>query len=66
MPKVHESRKAERAAVNALRGLLDRHGHIVQDIHGENDFGEDLFVTFTENGHVTGDVIKIQVKGGRS
>ena len=60
------SRKAERAAVNALRGLLDRHGHIVQDIHGENDFGEDLFVTFTENGHVTGDVIKIQVKGGRS
>jgi hypothetical protein len=66
LPKVPESRRAERAAVNALRGLLDRHGHIVQDIHAENDFGEDLFVTFAENGQVTGDVIKIQVKGGRS
>jgi hypothetical protein len=66
LPKVPSGRKAERAAVNALRALLDRHGHIVQDIHGENDFGEDLFVTFSASGQVTGDVIKVQVKGGRS
>jgi hypothetical protein len=66
LPKVPDSRKTERAAVNALRELLDRHGHIVQDIHGENDFGEDLFVTFSAGGQVTGDVIKVQVKGGRS
>jgi hypothetical protein len=38
----------------------------VQEIDGQNDFGEDLHVTFTESGRTTGDVIKIQVKGGKS
>lgn len=33
---------------------------------GQNDFGEDRHVTFTEDGEVTGDLVKIQVKGGRS
>ncbi|MEV6826092.1 DUF4365 domain-containing protein [Amycolatopsis sp. NPDC051102] len=61
-----ESRRPGRAAVNVLRTLLERHDHIVQEVDGQNDFGEDLHVTFTENGEVTGDLIKIQVKGGRS
>ena len=30
---------------------------------GQNDFGEDQHVTFTEDGAVTGDLVKIQVKG---
>jgi hypothetical protein len=66
LPKVSESRRPSRAAVNTLRALLERHDHIVQEIDGQNDFGEDLHVTFTEGGRVTGDMIKIQVKGGRS
>jgi hypothetical protein len=66
LPKVPGGRKVERAAVNAIHTLLDQHGHIVQDVHGENDFGEDLFVTFVSGGQVTGDVVRIQVKGGRS
>ncbi|PPK70849.1 DUF4365 domain-containing protein [Actinokineospora auranticolor] len=61
-----DSRGPGRAAVNALRALLERHNHIVQEVDGQNDFGEDLHVTFTENGAVTGDLVKIQVKGGRS
>ncbi|EWM11799.1 DUF4365 domain-containing protein [Kutzneria sp. 744] len=61
-----DARRTGRAAVNALRALLERHNHIVQEVDGQNDFGEDLHVTFTENGMVTGDVVKIQVKGGRS
>ncbi|WP_281262346.1 DUF4365 domain-containing protein [Saccharothrix carnea] len=61
-----EARRAGRAAVNALRTLLERHNHIVQEVDGQNDFGEDHHVTFTEDGEVTGDVVKIQVKGGRS
>ncbi|MEJ2857322.1 MULTISPECIES: DUF4365 domain-containing protein [unclassified Saccharothrix] len=61
-----EARRAGRAAVNALRTLLERHNHIVQEVDGQNDFGEDQHVTFTEDGEVTGDVVKIQVKGGRS
>jgi len=66
VPKVPESRKPGRAAVNALRSLLERHNHIVQEVDGQNDFGEDQHVTFTEDGEVTGDLVKIQVKGGRS
>lgn len=66
MPKVPDARRPSRAAVNALRSLLERHNHIVQEVDGQNDFGEDQHVTFTENGEVTGDLVKIQIKGGRS
>lgn len=66
MPKVPDARRTGRAAVNALRTLLERHNHIVQEVDGQNDFGEDQHVTFTEDGEVTGDLVKIQVKGGRS
>ena len=66
LPKVPDARRPSRAAVNALRALLERHNHIVQEVDGQNDFGEDQHVTFTENGEVTGDLVKIQVKGGRS
>ncbi|MCS7484061.1 DUF4365 domain-containing protein [Umezawaea endophytica] len=66
LPKVPDSRRPDRAAVNALRTLLERHNHIVQEVDGQNDFGEDLHVTFTADGEVTGDLVKIQVKGGRS
>lgn len=66
MPKVPDARRPSRAAVNALRTLLERHNHIVQEVDGQNDFGDDLHVTFTEDGDVTGDLLKIQVKGGRS
>lgn len=66
LPRIPNSRRSCRAAVNTLRALLERHNHIVQEIDGQNDFGEDLHVTFTEDGRVTGDMIKIQVKGGRS
>jgi hypothetical protein len=52
--------------VNALRSLLERHDHIVQEVDGQNDFGDDLYVTFTELGQVTADMIRVQVKGGSS
>ncbi|GIF97524.1 DUF4365 domain-containing protein [Catellatospora citrea] len=66
MPKVSSGRRRETAAVNALRALLESQDHIVQDIDQRNDFGEDLYVQFTEGREVTGDVIKVQVKGGTS
>ncbi|GAA0401168.1 DUF4365 domain-containing protein [Streptomyces luteireticuli] len=64
MPKIPKGRRVGQAAVNAVRALLEEHDHIVQEISGQNDFGEDLYVTFVENEHVTSDVIRIQVKGG--
>lgn len=64
MPQISKGRRVGQAAVNALRTLLEEHDHIVQEIHGQNDFGEDLYVTFTDQGQVTSDVIRVQVKGG--
>lgn len=66
MPKVSKGRRVAQASVNMLRTLLEENDHIVQEISGQNDFGEDLYVTFTLNGCVTSDTIKIQVKGGNS
>ncbi|MFF9900944.1 DUF4365 domain-containing protein [Streptomyces longispororuber] len=53
-------------AVNEVRALLERHRHIVQEIDGANDHGEDLHVTFVQNGERTEDSLAIQVKGGVS
>lgn len=64
MPKIPKGRRVGQAAVNVLRALFEEHDHIVQEISGQNDFGEDLYVTFTHNGDVTSDTIKVQVKGG--
>ncbi|MFI9237640.1 DUF4365 domain-containing protein [Streptomyces sp. NPDC053079] len=66
MPKLPNGRRVGQAAVNALRALLEKHDHIVQEISGQNDFGEDFYVTFTDDGNVTSDTIKVQVKGGDS
>ncbi|MEU3019512.1 hypothetical protein ABZ635_19210 [Nocardiopsis sp. NPDC007018] len=59
MAGIPEGRRVGRAAVNALRGLLEEHDHVVQEIDGQNDFGEDLYVTFGEDGRTTGDVVKV-------
>lgn len=66
MPTVPAGRRTARAAVNALRALLERHDHIVHEVDGQNDFGEDLHVEFTVDGRRTGDLVKVQIKGGRS
>ncbi|MFJ3231609.1 DUF4365 domain-containing protein [Streptomyces sp. NPDC086787] len=66
MTRIPRGRRVEQAAVNALRALLQAHDHVVEEISGQNDYGEDLFVTFAEAGRVTNDVIKVQVKGGTS
>jgi hypothetical protein len=63
---INKNRRTERRAINALRTLLEAHDHIVQEIDGGNDHGEDLYVTFTEKGQRTGDTIAVQVKGGKS
>ncbi|MFI0940768.1 DUF4365 domain-containing protein [Streptomyces sp. NPDC021020] len=66
MPKVPESRRIGRAAVNEVRALLERHSHIVQEIDGSNDHGEDLHVTLVREGQRTEDAFLVQVKGGAS
>ncbi|MEV8204341.1 DUF4365 domain-containing protein [Streptomyces sp. NPDC079189] len=65
MSTVRASRKIERAGVNALRALLEEHEHIVQEIDGGNDHGEDMIVNFTRAGKRTPYWIAIQVKSGK-
>ncbi|MDT0484042.1 MULTISPECIES: DUF4365 domain-containing protein [Streptomyces] len=65
MSTVRSSRRIERAGVNALRALLEENDHIVQEIDGGNDHGEDMIVNFTRGGKRTGCWIAIQVKSGK-
>ncbi|MFG2650202.1 DUF4365 domain-containing protein [Streptomyces sp. NPDC048436] len=53
-------------AVNEVRALLEKHRHIVQEVDGGNDHGEDLHVTFVQDGRRTADSMAVQVKGGVS
>ncbi|MET9182501.1 DUF4365 domain-containing protein [Kitasatospora aureofaciens] len=65
MATISASRKIERAGVNALRTLLEEHDHLVQEIDGGADHGEDLYVGFASEGRRTGHVVAIQVKSGQ-
>ena len=56
---------SERGGINAVRALLESHGHVVDEVDGRSDYGRDLNVDITESGEVTGIVIGIQVKGDR-
>jgi hypothetical protein len=56
---------SERGGVNAVRALLESHGHVVDEVDGRSDYGRDLNVDITESGEITGIVIGIQVKGDR-
>lgn len=65
MARIRPTRRVERAGVNALRALLDRHDLLPQEIDGAIDHGEDLFVYLTRHGSVTGHKISVQVKSGK-
>lgn len=64
MARVLPTRKTERAGVNEFRALMESAGHIVQEIDGGNDYGEDCYLSFTQNGERTGDIVAVQVKSG--
>jgi hypothetical protein len=64
MAKVLGTKKTERAGVNAFKSTLEAAGHIVQEIDGGNDYGEDCYLSFTELGRRTGDLAAVQVKSG--
>ncbi|RZB19624.1 DUF4365 domain-containing protein [Streptomyces sp. F001] len=65
MATVPPNRRIERAGVNALRSFLDEHDHLVQEIAGGTDHGEDCFVMLTRQRKRTGYSFTAQVKTGK-
>ncbi|RKT86913.1 protein of unknown function [Saccharopolyspora antimicrobica] len=65
-PHIPDSHLTSRQAVNRVRLLLEDAGHIVEEVSGTSDFGEDLRVTFGAKNKRTPYTVAIQVKGGRS
>jgi Domain of unknown function (DUF4365) len=63
-PRVRQTRKAERAAVNAVRALLEEHNLVFQEVDQSNDYGKDAYVDLTADREVSGQVIALQIKGG--
>lgn len=58
--------RSERGGINAVRTLLERHNLVVDEVDGRSDYGRDLNVDVTHNSEITGGIIGVQVKGGRS
>lgn len=58
--------RSERGGINAARTLLERHDLVVDEVDGRSDYGRDLNVDVTRGSRITGGIIGVQVKGGRS
>lgn len=58
--------RSERGGINAVRALLERHGLVVDEVDGRSDYGRDLNVDITRDSAITGGIIGVQVKGGRT
>lgn len=59
-------RTAERAAIRAVMAVFENTGMLVQEVDTVNDIGKDLYVDLAQDGRFTGELIALQVKGGRS
>jgi len=59
-------RVVERAAVRAVTALFENAGMHVQQVDTANDIGKDLYVDLADEGRFTGELIAVQIKGGRS
>jgi hypothetical protein len=64
LPRVRQTRRPERAAVNAVRTLLEAQDMVFQEVSQDNDYGKDAYVDLTVDGDVSGHVIALQIKGG--
>jgi hypothetical protein len=64
--KLRIGHRSERGGINAARALLKRHGLVVDEVDGRSDYGRDLNVDITRDSAITGGIIGVQVKGGRT
>lgn len=60
------TRARGRAGQRAVEAVLEAANLVVQRVEGDNDVGRDAFVDVVEGTDVTGGVVSLQVKSGRS
>jgi len=71
-PRLRSTRATERAGVREVTDFFETHNFVVQPVHGENDFGKDLYVDLTRDvdaageAEITGITCAVQVKAGPS
>jgi len=66
LPKRKKSAATERKGVNFIRSVVEESGSIFQEITRDNDYGNDAFIELVINENVTGIMLALQIKSGKS
>jgi Domain of unknown function (DUF4365) len=64
--KLLPNRRTTAAAMNAVQTFFEDAGYIFQRVAQENDIGKDAYVDLSHKNYATGELLALQVKGGRS
>jgi len=64
--KLLPHRRTTAAAMNAVQTIFEEAGCVFQRVAQENDLGKDAYVDLSHNDYATGELLAVQVKGGRS
>jgi len=66
MPKRRHLNATERDGVNYVRSIIEHANCIFNEIHRENDYGNDGFIELVDGENVTGKCLLVQIKSGKS
>ncbi|MDP3283838.1 MAG: DUF4365 domain-containing protein [Desulfobacterales bacterium] len=66
MPKRRKLNAVERDGVNYVRNIVEHANCIFNEIHRENDYGNDGFIELVDGEIVTGKCFLVQIKSGKS
>ena len=66
MPKRRKLNAVERDGVNYVRNIVEHSNCIFNEIHRENDYGNDGFIELVDGEILTGKCFLVQIKSGRS
>jgi hypothetical protein len=66
MPKRRRTSAIERDGVNYVRTIIENANSIFNEIHRENDYGNDGFIELVDGERVTGKLLLVQIKSGKT
>ncbi len=64
--KRKKEKAISREGINYVRGIVEKHNCIFQEIDLENDIGNDAYIEFIKGEEATGCCIAVQIKSGNS